>query len=62
MKENLDISGKKLEIMNERQIGVALDNFMLKDQRHSIDKNFKETFRRHNKRLIKREIGKDKYE
>ena len=30
MKDNLEISVKKLEIMSERQIGVALDDFMLK--------------------------------
>ena len=30
MKENLEISGKKLEIMSESQIGVALDDFVLK--------------------------------
>ena len=33
MKENLDISGKKLEIMSESQIGVELDDFLLKEQR-----------------------------
>ena len=33
MKEKLEISGKKLEIMSESQIGVALDNFVLKEQR-----------------------------
>ena len=30
IKENLEISGKKLEIMSERQLGVGLDDFMLK--------------------------------
>ena len=33
MKENLEISGKKLEIMSESQIGVELDDFLLKEQR-----------------------------
>ena len=33
MKENLEIFGKKLEIMSESQIGVALDDFVLKEQR-----------------------------
>ena len=33
MKENLEISGKKLEIMSESQKGVALDDFLLKEQR-----------------------------
>ena len=31
MKDNLEISGKKLEIMSERHLGVALDDFMLKE-------------------------------
>ena len=35
MKENLNISGKKLEIMSERQLGVALDDFVLKEQRQA---------------------------
>ena len=29
MKDNLEISGKKIEIMSERQLGVALDDFYL---------------------------------
>ena len=33
MKENLEISGKKLEIMSESRIGVVLDDFVLKEQR-----------------------------
>ena len=33
MKENLEISCKKPEIMSESQIGVALDDFVLKEQR-----------------------------
>ena len=33
MKENLEISGKKLKIMSESQIGLALDDFVLKEQR-----------------------------
>ena len=33
MKDNLDISCKKLDIMSESQIGVALDDFVLKEQR-----------------------------
>ena len=33
MKENLDISGKKLQIVSERHLGVALDDFVLKDMR-----------------------------
>ena len=30
MKQNLEISGKKLETMSESLIGVALDDFVLK--------------------------------
>ena len=46
MKENLEISGKKLEIMSESQIGVALDDFVLKEQRQAINDNAEETLRR----------------
>ena len=36
IKEKIDISGKKLEIMIERQLGVVLDDFMLKEQSQAI--------------------------
>ena len=64
MKENLEISGKKLDIVSESQLGVALDNFGLKDQRQGINDNVKEALRRKHKRLIKRNRGeyKDKQE
>ena len=59
MKENLEISGKKLEIMSEIQLGGALDDFMLKEQRQAINDNVEETLIRQNKRLIKRKRGED---
>ena len=62
MKKNLDISGKKLEIMSERQLGVALDDFVLKELSQAINENFNETSRRQNKRLIKRKRGEVKDE
>ena len=46
MKENPKISGKKLEIMSKRQLGLALDNFVLKYQMQAINGNFKETLKR----------------
>ena len=59
MKENLEISGKKLEIMSEIQLGGALDDFMLKEQRQAINDNVEETLIRQKKRLIKRKRGED---
>ena len=61
IKDNLDISGKKLEIVSKRQIGVALHDFVLKEQRQSINDNSEKTLRRQHKRLIKRKTIKDKY-
>ena len=54
IKENLKISGKKLEIMSERQLGVALDDFVLKDNRRAINDDVEETLISNNKRLIKK--------
>ena len=39
MKENPGITDKKLEIMSERQLGLALDDFVLKYQRQAINEN-----------------------
>ena len=44
MKENLEISGKKLEIMSKIQLGVVLDDFALKEQREAINENVEEAF------------------
>ena len=55
IKENLEISGKKLEIMSERQPGAALDDFVLKEQRQAINEAAEEMSRRQQKRLIKQE-------
>ena len=60
MKENLDISGEKLEIMSERQLGVALENFVFKEQRKNINENLQETLRRQHKWLVKMKREKDK--
>ena len=62
MKDNLEISGKKLEIMSESQIGVTLDDFVLKEQRQAINENVEETLRRQNTRLIKSNRDEDKYD
>ena len=62
MKANLEISGKKLEIMSERQIEVALDDFVLKEQMQTINENIEEVLRRQHKRQIKRKRGEDKGE
>ena len=55
MKENLEISDKKLEIMSKRQLGAALDDFVLKEQRQAINDNVEDTLRKQHKRLIKKE-------
>ena len=60
IKENLEISGKVLEIMSKRQIVVALDGFVLKEQRRAINKTVEEMLIRQKKRLIKSRIGKYK--
>ena len=60
MKENLYISDKKLEMMRKRKLGVALDDFLLKEQRQAIHDNVDEMFRRKHKRMIKKKRGKDK--
>ena len=62
MKENLEISGKKLEIMSERQLGVALDDLVLKKQRQAINENVGENLKKKNKRPIKRNVCEDKDE
>ena len=59
IKENLEISVKKLEIIIERELGVTLDDFVLKEQRKDINDNAEEPLRRHHKRLIKMKRGKD---
>ena len=62
MKENLEISGEKIEIMSKRHLGVALDYFVLKEKRQAVNDTFKEKLRRYHNRLIKRNRGKDKDE
>ena len=62
MKEILGISGKNIEIMSERQLGVVLYDFVLKEQRQAINDNVEETLRRQHMRLIKKNRGEDKDE
>ena len=56
MKENLEISSNKLEVMIKRKLGVVLDSFVLKEQKQDIDENYGETLRIQHKRVIKRKI------
>ena len=37
MKENLEIYGKKLEIMSKSQLGMSLDDFVIKEQSQAIN-------------------------
>ena len=60
MKEILGISGKNIEIMSERQLGVVLYDFVLKEQRQAINDNVEETLRSQHMRLIKKNRGEDK--
>ena len=46
--------------MSKRQLGVSLDDFVLKEKRQAINENVKETLRSKHKRLIKRKRGEDK--
>ena len=56
MKENFEISGKKLDIMSKRQLGVVLYDFVLKEQRQAINENVEEKLISQHKRLMKRKI------
>ena len=56
---SLPPTGKKLQIMSEMQLGLVLDDFVLKEQRKDINDNAEEPLRRHHKRLIKMKRGKD---
>ena len=62
MKENLRVSGKKLEIISDRHLGVALDDFVLKQHSQAINDNVKEKLRSQHKRRIKRKRGEDEDE
>ena len=46
--------------MSGRQLGVAIDDSVLKEQRQAINENVEDMPRSHHKRLIKRKRGKDK--
>ena len=46
--------------MSERQLGVTLDDFVLKDQGQNINENVKKTLISQHKRPIKSKRGKDK--
>ena len=48
--------------MIKRNLGVVLDNFVLKDQRQDINDNSKEIMIKQQTRLIKSKRGKDKEE
>ena len=62
IKDNLEISGMKLEIISERHLGVALDDFVLKEKRQDINKAVKETLISQQKRSIKFKRVRDKEE
>ena len=62
IKDNLEISGMKLEIISEKHLGVALDDFVLKEKRQDINKAVKETLISQQKRSIKFKRVRDKEE
>ena len=62
IKENLKISGKRLEVMSKSQLGVALYDSVMKEQSQTIIETAEETLRRKQKSPIKMIRGEDKEE
>ena len=58
--QKFDIFGKNLEIMSERKLGASLYDFVLKEQRQTINENVEEKLIRQHLRLIKSKRGEDK--
>jgi len=54
IKENLDISDKKLQILNEQSLGIALEEFVVKEQARAIGETVQDILRVSQKQLNKR--------
>lgn len=54
IKENLDLADKKLEILSEQRLGVAVGEFVDKEQNKAFHDAMKETLTKQQKKLINR--------
>eukprot|EP00957_Ditylum_brightwellii_P062837 4767791-Ditylum_brightwellii.AAC.1 len=52
IQDNLEMADKKLEILDEKRLGFALDEFVTKEQRQAFNDNVAETLVRQQKALI----------
>ena len=59
---SLPPTGKKLQITSEMQLGLVIDDFVLKEQRKAVNENAKGGLIRQHTMLIKRKRGKYKDE
>lgn len=56
-KEELENADKKLEILNEQRLGLALDDFVSKEQRLAIGDAMSEMLKKQQTKLIRRDSG-----
>jgi hypothetical protein len=54
IKENLDMEDKKLEILSEQRLGMAVEDFVAKEQNKAFTEAMQETLSKQQKKLIKR--------
>lgn len=57
IKESLDMADKKLEILSEQRLGLAVEDFVAKEQNKAFVDAMKETLTKQQKKLIKRGEG-----
>ena len=57
IKENLDMADKKLEILSEQRLGLAVEDFVAKELNKAFADAMKETLTKQQKKLIKRGEG-----
>jgi hypothetical protein len=57
IKENLDMADKKLEILSEQRLGLAVEDFVAKEQNKAFAEAMEETLTKQQKKLIKRGQG-----
>jgi double-strand break repair protein MRE11 len=54
IKENLELSDKKLKILSEERLGIAVEDFVAKEQNKAFNEAMKECLGRQQKELIRR--------
>ena len=59
MKDTLDAADKKLQILDEERLGVALDAFVAKEQKQMIDETVSKIVSVQQKKLVKRGVDAD---